>query len=122
MASCTTDSLARHARDHGLGPFTGRARNAGRSALHDGGTALAAAFERLVRAPLRRRRTARRLRREVEMLDDRMLRDIGLIRDDGSDLTRVRGQRVPHGLHLGDRRYDYVDITAGRIFPHTLRR
>lgn len=88
---------------------------------HAGGmrllAALAAAYERAVAAPLRRRRAARRARRELERLDAHMLRDIGLYRDGDADITGPGGRRIPMGLHLGPRRDDFADISGGRIYP-----
>lgn len=120
MATCNPDPLARPALPD-LAALRREVRRQRAIHWHAGGArilaALAGAWERTVAAPLRRHRRVRRARRELERLDERMLRDIGLHRDGGPDLTAPGGRRVPMGLHLGPRRDDFVDISGGRIFP-----
>lgn len=120
MATCHPDTLARPAIPD-LPAVQREVRRQRAIHWHAGGArllaALVAAWERAVAAPLRRRRAARRARRELERLDAHMLRDIGIYRDDGADITGPAGRRVPLGLHLGPRRDDFADLSGGRIYP-----
>lgn len=79
--------------------------------------ALAAAYERTLAAPLRRRRAARRTRHELARLDERTLRDIGLERGRGGEITGAAWNRMPMGLYIARAQDDLLDVTGGRIYP-----
>lgn len=120
MATCNPDSLSRPAITD-IPTLTRELRQLRAAHWLAGGAriagALAATYERVVATPLRRWRLERRTRHELERLDERMLRDIGLHREHYADITAAAWGRVPMGLHLSRRFDDFLDISGGRIYP-----
>lgn len=120
MATCNPESLSRPAIAD-IPAIRREVRRLRASHWRAGGArllaALAAAYERGVAAPLRQWRRARRARHELERLDERMLRDIGLHREHHASLTTAAWSRVPMGLHLSRRVDDLLDISGGQVYP-----